>query len=361
MPWDIGAGVAAAAGAGAGLIGDSIKRERDLQDDAVKRDRNLQGTADLEALKSKIEQDKREAIARAVNSGASAIARKRMVVPDDVSAQADSSAKVINDAADKGLISDAVKQQGFSALGEYTKANATPDTKVTAADREQAAIEQGYISPKEASTINRDEERNRISEKKADMQFEIQNAREERLLTFAEAKQKWDEGRQSVNDARELRASTSKALDGVNADIKALEKEAADKMQSPEKLAVIDRQLVAARAEAARYRSALAGAGIKDSAAPTSGGGKLVYGSDGKLVREGASDKPKPAPAAAPAAKQGMIDEKPQAPDAKDYDNVEKARAARKAKADADAAERMEKQSKRGEEIDAFNARMRKT
>lgn len=55
MPWDFGAGVAAAAGAGAGLIGDSIKRERDLQ-----------GATDLEALKQKIEQDKQARIAAIV-------------------------------------------------------------------------------------------------------------------------------------------------------------------------------------------------------------------------------------------------------------------------------------------------------
>ena len=55
MPWDFGAGVAAAAGAGAGLIADSIKRERDLQ-----------GATDLEALKQKIEQDKQARIAAIV-------------------------------------------------------------------------------------------------------------------------------------------------------------------------------------------------------------------------------------------------------------------------------------------------------
>jgi len=52
MPWDFGAGVAAAAGAGASLMGDAIKRERDLQ-----------GAADLEALKEKIAQDKQARIA----------------------------------------------------------------------------------------------------------------------------------------------------------------------------------------------------------------------------------------------------------------------------------------------------------
>lgn len=57
MPWDFGAGIAAAAGAGASLMGDSIKRERDLQ-----------GAADLEALKEKIAQDKRAAVAAVVNS-----------------------------------------------------------------------------------------------------------------------------------------------------------------------------------------------------------------------------------------------------------------------------------------------------
>jgi hypothetical protein len=57
MPWDIGAGVAAAAGAGAGLIGDSIKRERNLED-----------ATNLEALKSKIEQDKQARVAAVLAS-----------------------------------------------------------------------------------------------------------------------------------------------------------------------------------------------------------------------------------------------------------------------------------------------------
>lgn len=55
MPWDLGAGIAAGAGAAAGLIGDSIKRERDLQD-----------TNDLLALKTKIEEDKQARIAAIV-------------------------------------------------------------------------------------------------------------------------------------------------------------------------------------------------------------------------------------------------------------------------------------------------------
>jgi hypothetical protein len=57
MPWDFGAGVAAAAGAGAGLIGDSIKRERNLED-----------ATNLEALKSKVEQEKQARIAEIVGS-----------------------------------------------------------------------------------------------------------------------------------------------------------------------------------------------------------------------------------------------------------------------------------------------------
>jgi len=306
MPWDFGAGVAAAAGAGAGLIADSIKRERDLQDDQIKRDRNLQGAADLEALKSKIEEDKRAAIAKAINEGASTIAGKRMIVPDNVSVQADTSAKVINDAADKGLISEDVRQQGFSALGDYTKANATPDTNVTAADREQAAIEQGYISPKDASNIHRDAEKNRISEKKGDMRFEYEQQRNERLDALADAKRAYEEGRQTVNDMKEIRAATAKALDGVNADIKMLEKDAADITASPEKKQVVERQLAAARDEALRYRQALAGVGVKGSAAPATDTVKFEM-QGGKLVPVGGGSKPavatatsnnQPAPAA---------------------------------------------------------------
>lgn len=70
MPWDFGAGVAAAAGAGAGLMADSIKRERDLQ-----------GVTDLEALKQKIEQDKQARIAAIV----AGVSRTKTVGVDDES------------------------------------------------------------------------------------------------------------------------------------------------------------------------------------------------------------------------------------------------------------------------------------
>lgn len=77
-----------------------------------------------------------------------------------------------------------------------------------------------------------------------------------------------------------------------------------------------------------------------------------------RLVAKGLAPLPD---ADTPAKKPGLIDnERPAPVTADDYANVEKARTERKAKADADAAARMEAQRKRGEEIDAFNAKMKK-
>lgn len=153
---------------------------------------------------------------------------------------------------------------------------------------------------------------------------------------------------------------------------KALEAGRKDPLASPEKISQLERDYQTSKAAVTsalkqydQIGASHFGEQWKKIEAPTPAdtGGKLVYGIDGKLVRDGGGSKPtstdKPAPA--PATKAGVINERSTAPDANDYANVEAARAARKAKADREAEERTEKQRKRGEEIDAFNARMRKT
>jgi len=69
----------------------------------------------------------------------------------------------------------------------------------------------------------------------------------------------------------------------------------------------------------------------------------------------------KSTPAATNAPKPGLIAEKPVAPTAADYSASEKAAAERKVRLEKERAERMEKQRKRGEEIDQFNATMKKS
>lgn len=81
-----------------------------------------------------------------------------------------------------------------------------------------------------------------------------------------------------------------------------------------------------------------------------------------KLFGEGAAAAVrKSTPAATNAPKPGLIAEKPVAPTAADYSASEKAAAERKVRLEKERAERMEKQRKRGEEIDQFNATMKKS
>ena len=101
MPWDFGAGVAAAAGAGAGLMGDAIKRERDLQ-----------GATDLEALKQKVEQDKLARIAGIVKG----VSRTATTTVDDESGGHTVTAPK-NDGTYSREVGDALTGAGFIDQG----------------------------------------------------------------------------------------------------------------------------------------------------------------------------------------------------------------------------------------------------
>lgn len=275
----IGAGLAEAGGAAAGIgfaqVKAAIEADRDarlsdmrLAEDAIHRQRSVEG-ADAERTKRSTD----------INEGARLIASGRNVVPSDISAQADTNARTINDAATAGQITPEVATQALAGTSDYANMNAKPDTVVTQADRDQAAIEKGYITPNDAASIQHRKEQDRIAEKKGDQKFEYEQQRNDRLDTLAEKRAKAEGDRATAGDAKELRAATSKALDGVNADIKALEKEVSDPMMPPEKKAVVDRQLVQARQEAAGYRKALANAGLPVSTEPATPKGKTGWDS----------------------------------------------------------------------------------
>lgn len=127
MPWDFGAGVAGAANAGAGLIGDSIKRERDLQ-----------GAADLLALKEKVEQDKRDSIARILNG----VSRtKKTYVGDEGPLQEATAEQVKPEAEYRRERGDALTKAGLidAADREYNRADVHEDKSER---RETAAAKQ---------------------------------------------------------------------------------------------------------------------------------------------------------------------------------------------------------------------------
>ncbi len=96
-----------------------------------------------------------------------------------------------------------------------------------------------------------------------------QDARAERLaraeLDYRKSRADKEDSRADQNDKREARLATSKNLDSVNSDIKALEKAflEAKKNLDNEGAKEIDVSLRSARLEAAGYRKALASVGIK--------------------------------------------------------------------------------------------------
>lgn len=145
MPWDFGAGVAAAAGAGAGLISDSIKRERDLQ-----------GAADLEALKAKIEQDKQARIADIVRS----VSRTKTVGVEDESGghsveQRKAEHEYARDVGDaltgKGLISDAAKF--YERADRYED---RLDLRTTQAAKQKSDDEKWHAQQEQAERFHKD-------------------------------------------------------------------------------------------------------------------------------------------------------------------------------------------------------------
>lgn len=120
--------------------------------------------------------------------------------------------------------------------------------------------------------VKNDETTNR----RLDITETFQKNMQERQQTLAEATLKYQrrmadsaDSRATAAESREQRAATAKALDGVNSDIKALEKESADMMLDDGRRKAAQQQLQDARKEAADYRKRLAGAGVPGAAQDT--------------------------------------------------------------------------------------------
>lgn len=127
MPWDFGAGVAAAAGAGAGLIGDSIKRERNLED-----------ATNLEALKQKTEQDKQARIAAVLN-GVSRTKDVPIAGPTEDGSSLGTTQQAKPEAEYRRERGDALTKAGLIDLSEreYAAADRHEDKTERAADRDE--------------------------------------------------------------------------------------------------------------------------------------------------------------------------------------------------------------------------------
>lgn len=123
MPWNFGAGVAAAAGVGGDLMADSIKR-----------DRNLQDATNLEALKHKVEQDKLDRIASIVK-GVSRTTDTPIAGPTEDGSSLGTAQQPKSDSAYSRDVGDALTGAGFIDQGAHAYQRAdTYDVRKETAD-----------------------------------------------------------------------------------------------------------------------------------------------------------------------------------------------------------------------------------
>lgn len=356
MPWDFGAGVAAAAGAGASLMGDAIKRERDLQ-----------GAADLLALKEKVEQDKQARIA-AIIGGVSRT--KKTYVGDEGPLPEATAEQVKPEAEYRRERGDALTKAGLidAADREYNRADVHEDK---AERRETAAAKQ-----------KSDDEKWRATESRQDKLWtetvrhnEAMEARAGADRISPAAKAQLEMASTHVNSAHRAESEAAKALDAVRKNPAAMPEQVAQaeaeyKLSKGAVNSALKRydEIGAAHfGDKWKKASEVAPAPADNGALQKAHADAKAALATGRITREEVNKRlvakglaPLP-DADTPAKKPGLIDnERPAPVTADDYANVEKARTERKAKADADAAARMEAQRKRGEEIDAFNAKMKK-
>lgn len=354
MPWDFGAGVAGAANAGASLMGDSIKRERDLQ-----------GAADLLALKEKVEQEKQARIAAIIGG----VSRTKAVdVADESGGHTVEQAKPEADyRRERG---DALTKVGMidAADREYNRADVHEDKterRETAAAAQKSADEKWRVTEARQDKLwNETVRHNKAMEARAGA---------DRISPAARAQ--LEMASTHVNSAHRAESEAAKALDVIRKNPAA----------APEQVAQAEAEYKSSKGavasalkqydeigaahfgdkwkKASEVAPAVADSGVlqkahADAKAALATGRISREEVNKRLVSKGLAPLPE---TDSPAKKPGLIDnERPAPVTADDYANVEKAKTERKAKADADAAARMEAQRKRGEEIDAFNAKMKK-
>jgi len=281
MGWDFGAGVAAAAGAGAGLIGDSIKRERDLQ-----------GATDLEALKQKIEQEKQARIA-AIVGGVSRTKDVAIAGPTEDGSSLGMTQKPKDETEYLREVGDKLTGAGIIDQGGkfYDRADKH-------ADRETMRTTQ-------AAAQKSADERWRATEARQDKVWE----ETVRHNTALEAKAGADRISPAARAQLEMASTYVNSAHRVEAEAaKALEAGRKDSLATPEKIKQLETDyqqsktaVVIALKQYDQIGAAHFGEQWKktETVAPavTGGGaGKIVYGTDGKIVRD------KPAAADAPTA-----------------------------------------------------------
>ena len=172
-------------------------------------------------------------------------------------------------AADNKLAQDAVAGKTRKRTSDEAFDAAMNNAQTNDLEAYKAGV--GLLGAKKDIRKMDNEERrlDQAEKRQADLD-KYQNRREDRLDKLAEmqiTRQEIADGKLDLREESALRRSkidaTKAALAGVNNDIKALEKDAADPMLSEAQKQVVNRQLSAARNEAQSYREALSAAGLE--------------------------------------------------------------------------------------------------
>lgn len=254
----VGAGLGMLAGAARGYIDSALEEQKArvqaMRDEQLSRLRMQEHTAQRESDVSIANREREAAQGRmaAFNTGTQDAWQS--------GAEVDAQGSVIGEAT--GMLAESAREKAARRHQEALKLG----------DKEIVA--QTYTELKD---VKADEEGTR-RERRLDILEDFQQKQADRQQMLAEATlahQKRMEAASATRDAAAItkaeaaekgaqRAATATALKGVNDDIKALEKEAADLSVDPGKKKVIERQLVGMRSEAAGYRARLAAAGLPE-------------------------------------------------------------------------------------------------
>ncbi len=274
----VGAGLAEAGGAAAQIgmaqVRSAIEEERSkrlaelqsqirLQEDTTTRERNKADTNQAREEKATRMRGETERLTDE--------SRYKQYMQEQGMTEAD-----IAEFGGKEAIIASLKEGDNYAPGEIDKARLRADAAMNVGDKDEEASARGMLGL--ALNEKRADANDAVANRRADiaeMLAEKQIAAQNRATHMAEV-------RESNLTVREQRAATAKALDGVNADIKSLEKEAVSPMLDDAQKKVVERQLTTLRSEAERYRAGLAKAGVElpePKAAPMQDvrvGGKVI-------------------------------------------------------------------------------------
>lgn len=325
----IGQGVAGAAASGVHSIDQAQKEELDNR--AANRDLDIKER--LLAAQQQLQfqaDDRKRAIAtqqgQAITTGATGLLNSAAagsinagfgsaIDPNDPDSAATLAAIRSNPAA--------MKAYGLAPEDDLTKARARSDSARNLGDLPAAGEEdknvRNLVTDKAANAKDERESR------RLDILQDWQQQQAERQSTLAQATLTYQQKMLSASDtraqeqiAREQRAATAKALDGVAAQMKDLETESKDISTEPARKTEIQKSLASLRNEASSYRQALAGAGLPGASAapaalPPPKEGDIVQG----LTFTGGDPRDKNnwkaasaagrQPAPAPAAKAGLL------------------------------------------------------